>query len=129
MGTEFINRKPGFYWVNAYFKGVENPGGWVVAEWCAQPVVGYWKVPGVLIHVYDNSFSEIDPEPIERLTMPPQRKAGFYWIKYLGEWVVAEWATPCMAVPGGWFNTRNTAEIPEHEIELIHETPLTPPHE
>lgn len=46
------------------------------------------------------------------------RELGLYWVKYSGEWTVAEWTTH------GWFMIGNECEEPDNKMEEIDETLL-----
>ena len=46
-----------------------------------------------------------------------EREDGFYWVKFNGEWVVAEWVQVCAM----WFVPQETGEFPNLCIEQIDE--------
>jgi len=49
------------------------------------------------------------------------RKNGFYWVKYLGNWIIAEWSYR------HWYITRTDHQFKDSDFDLIIEHPLTMP--
>lgn len=50
-----------------------------------------------------------------------KREPGFYWVKYEGEWIIADYAF------GFWLITGFESSYYDSDFEAIHETRLIPP--
>ena len=52
-----------------------------------------------------------------------ERESGFYWVKYKGKWIIANWREGC----NRWFVTGNDMSFITSEFEKLYNVKLEEP--